>query len=140
MTTANAQKAGPKRYPLTLKKFLLIALPALYHKPKRREAAWREFRKSDWARGTHFSIHGSQWHTVKEFADWLSEGNEIKDAGHYIQLARTIMAWYADWRPAKTSEQNREKALKRHASHKKTGARPNHVALKRKLKELGVID
>ena len=112
---------GPKRYPLTLKKFLVITLPALYHKGPRRVAAWREFRKSKWADGAHFSLGANPLRTVKQFADWLNEGNDIPDEGHYFILARCFLAWYAGWREQKTSAERRKAATNR---HKKNGAQP----------------
>jgi hypothetical protein len=116
---------------VTLKKFLIRCLPALYNKPKRREAAWREFRKSDTALGSHYN-RGGNLVTVKQLADWIAEGNAIRDEHDYVILARSFLSWYADWRKETTSNVRSQSALKR---HKKTGARSNRVELKQILKE-----
>ncbi len=117
---------GSKTSPLTLKKFLIQAVPALYNKPKRREAAWREFRRSDGALYHQFNLQGSRWWTIKQLADHVSETGEIPDDVCHI-LALAFMSWYAQWRKERTSKSRSAAAIK---SHKKTGARPNWVALK----------
>jgi hypothetical protein len=133
MKNKTQRTTEPIKYPLTLKKFLILMLPALYNKPNRREAAWRVFRNSDHALGHHFSIQGGKWWTMKQLADHINKTKEIPDEGIYWNLAKSFGSWYGYWRPQTTSDQNKQKALKR---HKKTGARPNRVALKEISKSL----
>jgi hypothetical protein len=119
-------KTAVIKFPMTLKRFLVITLPALYNKPQRRVAAWREFSKSEDARHTH-SIGR---YTISDFAKWLKDGNTIPDDGAYVTLARSFLTWYSDWRNEKTRRERKAAAFKR---HKKIGARPNRVALKKCL-------